>query len=156
MSVRRPAPWMYTALQLSLAGAEPDAIASKLGKRVSLVKALLASEWAQTSLSDWHAAVMAATLKDRIDPIRQFQSLVDKAIAKVDAKMDCGDDKVELAAACRVLDNAGLSVVKRIEVSEDERLRDLTMAEMEQLRVTGRIPERAALRIQGAVHGAED
>ena len=147
---------MYTVIQLSLAGAEPSAIAEKLGKPVVTIRRLLTSDWAVAQCADWHAAVMAATLKDRIDPIRQFQSLVDKAIAKVDAKMDCGDDKVELAAACRVLDNAGLSVVKRVEVSEDERLRDLSMAEMEELRRTGRIPERRTTLAIAVSHGNEN
>lgn len=148
----RPRPWHYTALQLSLAGADPKQVAAQLERTLASVRKLLDSEWAATELARWHQAVMLATAKDRIDPIRRFQGLVDRAITKVEQKMECGDDKVELLAAQRILDNAGLSVVKRVEVSEDAALRDLTPAQMAEVARTGRLPAaKVVLAIEGAI-----
>lgn len=113
-------------------------------KPLGAVKRLLTGDWAQAEMAKWHQAVMAATAKDRIDPIKRFQGLVDRAIAKVEQKMECGDDKVELLAAQRILDNAGLSVIKRVEVSEDAQLRELSPAELAYVAKTGQLPARRA------------
>lgn len=142
--MKRPPPWAYTALQSAAAGVEFDIIATQLSKPLTAVKRLLNSDWAQEQLAAWNTAVMAGLANARVDPLIRFQSLVDKAIQKVEQKMDCGDDKVELAAAQRILDNAGLKPVTPIAVSEDESLRKLTPEQMEYVRRTGRMPASAA------------
>lgn len=134
---------------MALAGADAKAIAAQLQKKPASVTYFLTSEWAQEQLATWNAAVLASTAQARVDPIRRFQELVDRAIVKLTQKLDCGDDKTEYLAACRILDQAGLSIVKKVEVSEDAALRELSPEQMDYVRRTGRLPAaRAVMAIE--------
>jgi hypothetical protein len=125
-------------------------VAKQLGKPLRTVKALMTSEWYERELLNFHRATMDAATRSGVDPIMRFQSLVAKAIHKLETKLDCGDDKTEYLAACRILDNAGFSPVKRIQVSEDEMLKGLTMEELQYVARTGQLPARRAV-IEGEI-----
>lgn len=149
-------PWHVTALQLALEGASPEVIAKRLTQPLRTVKRLMQSDWAQRELTCFQRAVMSRIEKDRVDPIVRFQRLISRAIDKLEAQLDCGDAKVEHLAACRLLDNAGFSPVKRIAVTEDEQLRGLTLEQMKYVQRTGRIPASQALIEAEVMNGTDE
>lgn len=147
--------WYVSALQFSLAGMNAKEIAHRLNQPERTVQRILKSDWAQEHLAGFNDAVFAAVMKDRIDPVVRFQGLISKSIEKLVEKLDCGDNKVEFWAACRLLDNAGFAPVKRVSVSEDEALKNLTIEELKYVAETGRLPAKRAV-IEGECYAEAD
>lgn len=135
--------WHVTALALAVRGREHAEIAKLLGKPVGRVQRALNTEWAQEQLAAFNEIVIAKTADAMVDPIMRFQSALGDAIQKEIDLMNCGDPKVEHLAACRVIDNCGYTPIKRVAVSEDTAFKQLSPAELEEVRQTGRIPDRA-------------
>lgn len=150
----RPRVWWLRALRLHLQGVPQKEIARQCDVTDRTLRNFFATEHAQRELRELTDSITIASGHDSVST--KIKKALPKAIEKLITKLDCGDDKVEFLAACRLLDNAGFAPVKRVHVTEEERLRELSPAELRHFAETGNLPARMTTMIGVAEAHADD
>lgn len=135
--------WHLEAIRLAVKGNKATAIAPLVGRSRTIVARFLNRPDILLEIRKFHDAAVESVLG--CTPVEAFESALPKAIQKLIAKLDCGDDKVEFLAACRLLDNAGYVPVKRIAIAEDEQLSKLNPEQLRHYVATGQLPASLAV-----------